>query len=126
MAKILVADDSGTMRKIIIRSLIAVGVDENCIVEASDGQEAADLFVPGDFYLVITDWNMPRKNGIDLIKEVRIQDPDVIIIMVTTESEKRAVLEAINAGVNDYLAKPFEADVLRQKLVKHGCDGSLV
>ena len=118
-ARVLVADDSSTMRKIILRSLNAVGVES--AVEAADGEEAMGLFEPGKFDLVLTDWNMPRKNGLEVIQEVRKQDGDVTIIMVTTEAEKSRVLEAIQAGVSDYLVKPFTADMLREKLEKHGC-----
>jgi two-component system chemotaxis response regulator CheY len=126
MDKILVVDDSATMRKIIIRSLLAVGVDETRIVEAADGKEAIAIYRPGEFKAVLTDWNMPGATGIEVIKAIRVQDAEVPIIMVTTESEKRAVLEAISAGVTDYLSKPFEAETLREKLIKHGCDSSLV
>ncbi|MBC8356437.1 MAG: response regulator [Planctomycetes bacterium] len=115
--KVLVADDSGVMRKIIIRVLKSIGVED--IVEAADGEEALAKFVPGEFQLVLTDWNMPRKTGLDVIKGVREVDADVALIMITTEAEKRRVLEAIQAGVTDYLAKPFEADTLRAKLEKH-------
>ena len=115
----LVADDSSTMRKIILRSLTAVGVTN--AVEASDGEEAVKLFAPGKFDLVLTDWNMPGKNGLEVIQEIRAQDKDVPIIMVTTEAEKSRVLEAIQAGVSDYLVKPFTADTLKDKLQKHGC-----
>jgi two-component system chemotaxis response regulator CheY len=125
MTRVLVADDSGTMRKIIIRSLVAVGVEKESIVEAADGDEAIKHFKPGEFDVVLTDWNMPGKNGIDVIKAIRQQDSSVTIIMVTTETEKKAVLEAISAGVSDYLAKPFEAETLRDKLIKHGCSTSL-
>ncbi|MGI9456934.1 MAG: response regulator [Aeoliella sp.] len=118
-ARVLVADDSSTMRKIILRSLGAVGV--STAVEAADGVEAIDAFKPGEFDLVLTDWNMPRKNGLEVIQEVRKQDKDVTIIMVTTQAEKSRVLEAIQAGVTDYLVKPFTADMLRDKLEKHGC-----
>jgi two-component system, chemotaxis family, chemotaxis protein CheY len=118
-ARVLVADDSSTMRKIILRSLSAVGVPS--AVEAADGEEALNLFKPGEFDLVLTDWNMPRKNGLEVIQEVRKQDPNVTIIMVTTEAEKSRVLEAIQAGVSDYLVKPFTAETLREKLEKHGC-----
>lgn len=118
-ARVLVADDSSTMRKIILRSLNAVGVPG--AVEAADGEEAINLFKPGEFDLVLTDWNMPRKNGLEVIKEIREQDGDVTIMMVTTEAEKSRVLEAIQAGVSDYLVKPFTADMLREKLEKHGC-----
>jgi two-component system, chemotaxis family, chemotaxis protein CheY len=117
--RVLVADDSSTMRKIIIRSLQAVGVPT--ATEAADGAEAISMFKPGEFDLVLTDWNMPNKNGLEVIQEIRKQDPNVTIIMVTTEAEKTRVLEAIQAGVSDYLVKPFTAETLREKLEKHGC-----
>lgn len=116
-ARVLVADDSSTMRKIILRSLSAVGVPT--AVEAADGEEAVNLFNPGDFDLVLTDWNMPGKTGLDVVREIRGQGSTVPVMMITTESEKARVLEAIQAGVTDYLAKPFEQDTLREKLVKH-------
>lgn len=117
--RVLVADDSSTMRKIIIRSLQAVGVPG--AIEASDGAEAVDLFKPGEFDLVLTDWNMPGKSGLEVIQEIRRQDGSVPIIMVTTEAERARVVQAIQAGVSDYLVKPFTAETLREKLEKHGC-----
>jgi two-component system chemotaxis response regulator CheY len=107
------------MRKIILRSLAAVGVNE--ATEAADGAEAIALFKPGAFDLVLTDWNMPNKSGLEVVQAIRAQDPKVPIIMVTTEAEKGRVLQAIEAGVSDYLVKPFTADTLREKLQKHGC-----
>ena len=118
-AKVLVADDSSTMRKIIVRSLQAVGVTDPA--EAADGDEAISMFKAGTFDLVLTDWNMPGKNGLEVIQEIRNSNKDVPIIMVTTEAEKSRVLEAIQAGVSDYLVKPFTADTLREKLEKFGC-----
>ena len=117
--RVLVADDSSTMRKIILRSLQAVGVPE--ATEAADGSEAVSLFNPGDFDLVLTDWNMPGKTGLEVIQEIRQKDANVPIIMITTEAEKGRVMQAIQAGVSDYLVKPFTADTLREKLEKHGC-----
>ena len=117
--RVLVADDSSTMRKIILRSLNAVGVPS--AVEAADGEDAVKLFKPGEFDLILTDWNMPGKNGLEVTQDIRAKDPNVPIIMVTTEAEKTRVLEAIQAGVSDYLVKPFTADTLREKLEKHGC-----
>lgn len=114
--KVLVADDSSTMRKIILRSLQAVGVPE--AAEAGDGEEAVNMFKNGTYDLVLTDWNMPKKNGLDVIREIRAVNATVPIIMVTTEAEKTRVLEAIQAGVSDYLVKPFTADMLREKLAK--------
>jgi len=118
-ARVLVADDSSTMRKIILRSLQAVGVSET--TEAADGSEAVSLFKPGQFDIVLTDWNMPGKTGLEVVQEIRAQDANIPIIMVTTEAEKERVLQAIQAGVSDYLVKPFTADTLREKLEKHGC-----
>ena len=113
------ADDSKTMRTIIRRSLQAVGVAD--ATEAGDGNEAVAMFKPGEFDLVLTDWNMPGKTGPELAREIRAQDANVPIIMITTEADKDRVLLAIQCGVTDYLLKPFTPDALREKLVKHGC-----
>jgi two-component system chemotaxis response regulator CheY len=115
---ILIADDSSTMRTIIARSLLALGSQQ--IVEASDGAEALEKFAPGRFRLVLTDWNMPKKSGLEVVREIRAQDPSVPIVMVTTESERGRVLEAIQSGVSDYLVKPFTKEALKEKLEKHG------
>ena len=114
--KVLVADDSGVMRKIIIRSLNSVGITD--IVEAANGQEAIDKFKETPVDLILTDWNMPEKSGLDVVVEIRATGSQVPIIMVTTEAQKGQVISAIQAGVNDYLTKPFEADDLRAKLDK--------
>jgi|SRR5690606_18586173 two-component system chemotaxis response regulator CheY len=117
--KVLVADDSGVMRKIIIRALNACGVTD--IVEAGDGAEAIAKFAETSVDLVMTDWNMPNKTGLDVVKEIRATGSTVPIFMITTEAEMSRVKEAIAAGVNDYLAKPFENDLLRQKIDKFVC-----
>ncbi len=114
--KVLVVDDSGTMRKIIIRSLNAVGVTD--IVEAGDGQEGVNVFNQHTFQLVMTDWNMPVKNGLDLVRDIRSTGSATPILMVTTEAEKDRVVEAITAGVSDYVIKPFTPETLRTKLDK--------
>lgn len=115
--KVLVADDSGVMRKIIIRSLNSVGVSDT--VEAANGQEAIDFFKADSFDLVLTDWNMPEKTGLEVVQELRGSGSKVPIIMVTTEAQKGQVVAAIQAGVTDYLTKPFEAEDLRAKLDKY-------
>ena len=120
--RVLVADDSGTMRKIILRSLKAVGIPS--AVEAADGNEAVQIFVPGHFDLVLTDWNMPGKTGLEVTQAIRAQDPKVPIIMITTEAEKQRVMAAIQAGVTDYLVKPFTPDTLQEKLEKHAVVGA--
>lgn len=114
--RVLVADDSAIMRKLIIRCLNAIGIED--IVEASDGAEALDRFGNGTFDCVLTDWNMPNKSGLDVLKGIRESGSDVPVIMITTESDKGHVLEAIQAGVTDYLKKPFETEALREKLDK--------
>ena len=113
----LVVDDSGTMRKIVVRSLNSVGV--KLIVEAGDGREALQLMSTTNFDLVLTDWNMPNMNGLELLKAIRGQDGGMPVIMITTESERTSVIDAIQAGVTDYLTKPFTPDTLRAKLEKH-------
>ena len=113
----LVADDSGVMRKIVVRSLNAVGVKD--VVEAVDGEDALAQFAEEQFDLVLTDWNMPGKSGLDVIRGIREMGSKVPIIMVTTEAERARVIEAVQAGVTDYLVKPFESDALRSKIDKY-------
>src|SRR5690242_10726182 len=115
--KVLVADDSGVMRKIIVRSLNAVGVSD--VIEASDGADGWQKLQAEPVDLVLTDWNMPNVSGLEFLKKIRESGSDVPVIMVTTEAEKAKVIEAIQAGVTDYLCKPFEADDLREKLDKY-------
>lgn len=114
--KVLVVDDSGVMRKIIIRALNNCGVTD--IVEAGDGVEALAKIGEHSFDLVMTDWNMPNKNGLQLLQEIRGSGSTVPVIMITTEAEAGRVKEAILAGVSDYLAKPFDNDLLKAKIDK--------
>jgi two-component system chemotaxis response regulator CheY len=107
------------MRKIILRALEAAGVQQ--AVEAADGQEALEKFQRGEFDLVLTDREMPRKNGLELVAAIRTRDPHVPILMFASASEKSQVIAAIQAGVTDYLVMPFTADVLQEKLKKYGC-----
>jgi two-component system chemotaxis response regulator CheY len=91
----------------------------NNIVEAADGNEALKVFKETQISLILTDWNMPNKSGIELTRDIRALGSKVPIYMITTESEKNRVLEAIQAGINDYLVKPFTQEALQQKLDKH-------
>ena len=115
--KVLVVDDSGVMRKIIIRSLNAVGVNDTA--EAADGAEGFTAFQAGNFDMVLTDWNMPVRTGLELVQDIRGTGSQVPIVMITTEAQKTQVIAAIQAGVTDYLTKPFESDDLRAKLDKY-------
>jgi two-component system chemotaxis response regulator CheY len=115
-AKVLVVDESGTMRKIIVRSLNVLGVTD--VVEAGDGSDGLNLFHQHEFDVVLTDWNMPRMTGIELLKAIRASGSKVPVILITTEADRSRVMDAVNAGVSDYLVKPFETDGLRTKLQK--------
>ncbi len=112
----LVVDDSGPMRAIVIRNLKSLGIEE--IVEAADGAEALKLFRSSVFTVVITDYNMPLMNGLDLVKGIRSSGSEVPILMLTTEAERSTVLAAIQAGVSGYLIKPFDSSLLKNKLEK--------
>lgn len=114
--KVLVADDSGTMRKIIIRSLNSMGIET--VIEAADGDEAIALFREHQPDVVLTDWNMPGKTGIEVLRQIRAEDKHVPVVLITTEAEKTRVLEAVQAGVSGYLVKPFQRDALCEKLGK--------
>ncbi|HIE04961.1 MAG TPA: response regulator [Candidatus Latescibacteria bacterium] len=117
--KILVVDDSVTMRRILINILRMVGFDQ--VVEAEDGVEAwAKLQSEEGIGLILTDWNMPNMGGLEFVKKVR-GDPrfgEVPIIIVTVRGVKEDVIEAMKAGVNNYIVKPFTPQVLREKIEK--------
>jgi two-component system, chemotaxis family, chemotaxis protein CheY len=115
--RVLVADDSGIMRKIITRSLNACGVSD--IVETADGKEALNAFKAEPVDIVLTDWNMPEMTGLELLQAIRASGSEVPVIMITTEGDKASVIQAIQAGVTDYLCKPFEQEELRDKLEKY-------
>jgi two-component system chemotaxis response regulator CheY len=115
--KVLVVDDSGTMRKIVIRALNSAGFNDT--VEAADGVEAMTMFQKTPVGLVLTDWNMPNKSGLELTRDIRGTGSKVPIFMITTEAEKTRVVEAIQAGITDYLTKPFTQDALQAKLAKY-------
>ncbi len=111
----LVVDDSSTMRRILCNTLTSIG---HSATEAEDGLDALKKLSEGTFDVIMTDWNMPKMNGLDLVKKLRSNEAykDTPIIMVTTEGGKREVITAIKEGVNNYIVKPFTAFVLREKL----------
>lgn len=113
---ILVVDDSTTMQRIIKNTLHRLNF--NNITLANDGVEALDLILSNSYDLLITDWNMPNMNGLELVKTVRSKQKyaDLPIIMVTTEGGKAEVITALRAGVNNYIVKPFTPQVLKEKL----------
>ena len=117
MTKVLVADDSSTMRAIIVNTLRDMGVTD--IVEAVDGSEAEAMFQQDEFDLIVLDWVMPVRTGLDVLRSIRDRDAEVPVIMVTAAgSDRSQVLEATEAGATDYLLKPFHSATLRKKLEK--------
>ncbi len=114
--KVLVVDDFSTMRRIVKNILKQLGFED--IEEAEDGAHAYSKLKNGGFGLLVSDWNMPNMDGLELLKKVRT-DPDLKglpVMMVTAEAEKEKVIEAIKAGVDNYIVKPFTAEVMREKL----------
>ncbi len=116
--KILVVDDMATMRRIIKGLLEQLGFKN--IDEAEDGKVALQKLKTGKYDFVVTDWNMPNMTGLELVQEIR-RDPELKhlpVLMVTAEAKKENVLLAIKAGVNNYIVKPFTAEVLKEKIEK--------
>lgn len=113
--KFLIVDDSATMRRIVANSLNRIGYSE--FAEAEDGLHALKTF-DGSIDFVITDWNMPNMGGLDLVKELRARSDGarVPILMVTTRSIREDIVAAAQAGVNNYVVKPFTPDVLKDKI----------
>ena len=113
--KFLVVDDSSTMRRIVVNSLHRIGFTET--VEAGDGQEALEKF-DASVTFVITDWNMPNMTGTELTRALRgREDGKVVpILMVTARSVREDIIEAMEAGVNNYIVKPFTPQILKEKI----------
>ena len=116
--KILIVDDFSTMRRIIKNLLRDLGY--NNTHEADDGNTALPMLKNGDYQFVVTDWNMPGMQGIDLLKAIRLDDKlkHLPVLMVTAEAKREQIIEAAQAGVNGYIVKPFTAATLKEKLDK--------
>lgn len=116
--KILIVDDFSTMRRIIKNLLRDLGF--NNTEEADDGNTALPKLQAGGFDFLVTDWNMPGMQGIDLLKAVRADTKlaNLPVLMVTAEAKKEQIVEAAQAGVNGYIVKPFTAATLKEKIDK--------
>jgi two-component system chemotaxis response regulator CheY len=114
--KILTVDDLSTMRRILKNLLYQLGYTN--VVEADDGSAALAILQTQDIDFVISDWHMPQMNGLELLKAMRSDDKlqHVPVLLVTAEALKENVVEAVQAGVNGYIVKPFTAETLRQKI----------
>lgn len=116
--RVLIVDDSAIMRKIQRKVLVDMGIED--IVDAEDGIDALLKMKDHnfDFNLVLCDWNMPKMDGITLVRKLRSvsQLAKMPIVMVTTEGEKERVVEALKAGANGYIVKPFKPETITEKL----------
>ncbi|PIE71472.1 MAG: response regulator [Deltaproteobacteria bacterium] len=116
--KVLIIDDFSTMRRILKNILKQLGFTN--ITEADDGTTALEVLQKQDVDLIISDWNMPKMTGIDLLKRVRADArlKNIPFLMVTAEAQKQNVIEAVQAGVSNYVVKPFTAESISNKLEK--------
>ncbi len=115
--RVLIVDDFVTMRRIVRTIFESIGFHK--IEEAEDGKRALEKLQSNNFGLVVSDWNMPNMMGIDLLRAVRA-DPKLAnlpFLMVTAESQKENVMEAVKAGVSNYVIKPFNAVIMEEKLL---------
>ena len=115
--KVLIVDDYKTMLR-ILRNLLKQ-LNFNNIEEATDGSMALDLLRQDNFGLVISDWNMEPMTGIELLRDVRSDDnlKHLPFVMITAESKSENVIAAKQAGVSNYIVKPFNAETLKTKLI---------
>lgn len=113
---ILIVDDSPTMRRILVNTVQKAGY-RNC-KEAEDGKDALAKLMAEDFDLLMTDWDMPNMNGLELTEAVRADSNlrKIPILMVTTRNKKEDIIGAIKFGVNGYVIKPFDAKTLKAKI----------
>ena len=114
--RFLIVDDSSTMRRIIINTLNKLGYKE--CHEAANGREGVERLAATPVDMVITDWNMPEMSGIDFIRAVRANDATkaLPVLMVTTNAAEDDIVEALKAGVNNYVVKPFTPDTIKEKI----------
>ncbi len=116
--RVLVVDDFATMRKIIKNILTQLGFRN--IIEADDGTTAWEILQKEPVDLIISDWNMPKMSGLELLKKVRADErlKDIPFLMVTAEAQKENIIEAVKYKVSQYIVKPFTPETLKEKLEK--------
>lgn len=116
--KILIVDDFATMRRIVKNILVQLGYKN--IIEADDGTSALTVLKNEKVDLIISDWNMPKMTGLDLLKAIRGNDATATLpfIMVTAEAQQDNIIQAVKAKVSQYIVKPFTAETMQEKLAK--------
>jgi two-component system chemotaxis response regulator CheY len=115
----LIVDDSSVMRKIVERALRQAGLSLGEVLEASSGVEALKLLGQRRVDLILTDINMPNMDGLEFLRQLRAQDlaPGVPVVMITTESSEDHVRDAIAAGAQGYIRKPFTPDQVKDRVL---------
>jgi two-component system, chemotaxis family, chemotaxis protein CheY len=116
--KILIVDDFATMRRIVKNILVQLGYKN--IIEADDGTAALSILNNERIDLIVSDWNMPKMTGLDLLKAVRSNEATARtpFIMVTAEAQQDNIIQAVKARVSQYIVKPFTAETMQEKLNK--------
>lgn len=116
--RVLIVDDFSTMRRIVRNILRQIGL--NNVVEADDGTTAWDVLNRDKIDFIVSDWNMPKMTGIELLRKVRSSEQfaDIPFLMVTAEAQQENIIEAVQAKVSNYIVKPFTADTMKQKIDK--------
>jgi two-component system, chemotaxis family, chemotaxis protein CheY len=115
----LIVDDSSVMRKIVERALRQAGLDQLVVHEAGSGAEGLDVLKGEQVDLILSDINMPTMDGLEFLRQVRAQNlaPGVPVVMITTESSEEHVKQAIQAGAQGYIRKPFTADQVKERVL---------
>ena len=116
--RVLVVDDFSTMRRIVKNILRQLGF--NNVVEADDGTTAWEILNKDNIQFIVSDWNMPKMTGIELLRKVRASEEfaDIQFLMVTAEAQQENIIEAVQAKVSNYIVKPFTAETMKQKIDK--------
>jgi two-component system chemotaxis response regulator CheY len=115
----LIVDDSSVMRKIVERSLRQAGLDPLVVYEAGSGTEGLDQLKAKQVDLILSDINMPSMDGLEFLRQIRAQNlaPGVPVVMITTESSEEHVKQAILAGAQGYIRKPFTAEQVKERVL---------
>ena len=115
----LIVDDSTVMRKIVERSLRQAGLDPMVVYEAGSGTEGLEMLRAKNVDLILSDINMPSMDGLEFLRQLRLQNlaPGVPVVMITTESSEEHVKQAILAGAQGYIRKPFTAEQVKERVL---------
>jgi two-component system chemotaxis response regulator CheY len=115
----LIVDDSSVMRKIVERSLRQAGLDPLVVFEAGSGTEGLEVLKTSKVDLILSDINMPSMDGLEFLRQIRLQNlaPGIPVVMITTESSEEHVKQAITAGAQGYIRKPFTAEQVKERVL---------